>query len=91
MYYRAVFRCMTYGLFFIVLFLLWAKPVEIVDDYTEVDSEGHILRVNGVPFIDYLKVSFFHNYYLQQKGIDIRDIEIEDKEYYLSKLPKNEM
>lgn len=51
-----VFRCMTYCLFFIMLFLLWAKPVEIVDDYTEVDSHGHILRVNGIPFIDYLRV-----------------------------------
>ena len=48
-------RCMTYCLFFVILFLLWAKPVEIVDDYTEVDSQGHILRVNGLSFADYLK------------------------------------
>lgn len=48
-------RCMTYCLFVVMLFLLWAKPVEIVDDYTEVDSQGHILRVNGIPFVDYLK------------------------------------
>lgn len=42
-----------------VLFLLWAKPVEIVDDYTEVDSYGHIIRVNGMPFVEYLEV--FHS------------------------------
>ena len=48
-------RCVAYCLFFVILFLLWAKPVEIVDDYTEVDSQGHILRVNGIPFDEYLK------------------------------------
>lgn len=41
-----------------MLFLLWAKPVEIVDDYTEVDTQGHIQRVNGIPFIEYLKVLY---------------------------------
>ena len=58
MFQILVFRCMTYCLFFIMLFLLWAKPVEIVDDYTEVDTQGHIQRVNGIPFIEYLKVLY---------------------------------
>ena len=55
MYQILALRCMTYCLFFVMLFLLWAKPVEIVDDYTEVDSQEHIHRVNGVSFVDYLK------------------------------------
>lgn len=37
---------------------MWAKPVEYVNDYTEVDAKGHILRVNGKPFSVYLAVSF---------------------------------
>ena len=52
-------RCIVYIVFFVVLFLLWAKPVEIVDDYTEVDSYGHIIRVNGMPFAEYLEVAYF--------------------------------
>lgn len=45
-----------YVLFTVVLFLMWAKPVEYVNDYTEVDEQGHILRVNGKPFNVYLAV-----------------------------------
>ncbi|KAK8807920.1 hypothetical protein WA588_006408, partial [Blastocystis sp. NMH] len=59
---------------------MWAKPAEVVDDFTEGDSEGHILRVNGKPFIDYLA----------EKGIDIRDIEIADKEFYLKQLEERQ-
>ena len=44
--------------FFFLLFLMWGKPVEYVNDYTEVDANGHILRVNGKPFSVYLAVSF---------------------------------
>lgn len=44
--------------FIFLLFLMWAKPVEYVNDYTEVDANGHILRVNGKPFSVYLAVSF---------------------------------
>lgn len=48
-----------YIIFVVMLFLMWAKPVEIVDDFTEADKDGHIIRVNGVPFIQYLAVVSF--------------------------------
>ena len=45
-----------YILFTVVLFLMWAKPVEYFNDYTEVYEQGHILRVNGKPISVYLAV-----------------------------------
>ncbi|KNB44139.1 zinc transporter [Blastocystis sp. subtype 4] len=63
---------------------MWAKPVEIVDDFTEADAEGHILRVNGKPFVEYLAV-------ILDKGVDIRDIEIADKDFYLNQLKEKEV
>lgn len=51
-----VLRGCVYVVFIVMLFLMWAKPVEIVDDFTEADAEGHILRVNGKPFVEYLAV-----------------------------------
>ena len=36
---------------------MWAKPIEVNNDYTEVDSAGHIIRVNGKSFQQYLAVS----------------------------------
>lgn len=38
---------------------MWAKPIEVNNDYTEVDTEGHIIRVNGKPFQEYLAVQCF--------------------------------
>lgn len=35
---------------------MWAKPIEVNNDYTEVDTEGHIIRINGKPFQEYLAV-----------------------------------
>ena len=55
-YSDLVVRGCVYVVFVLLLFLMWAKPAEVVDDFTEGDSEGHILRVNGKPFIDYLAV-----------------------------------
>lgn len=37
---------------------MWAKPIEVNNDYTEVDGEGHIIRVNGKSFQQYLAVIF---------------------------------
>ena len=53
---RIVIRGCVYVVFIVMLFLMWAKPVEIVDDFTEADAEGNILRVNGKPFVEYLAV-----------------------------------
>lgn len=39
-----------------MLFLMWAKPVEISNDIPEVDKDGHIIRMNGKPFQQYLAV-----------------------------------
>lgn len=52
-----------YILFAVILFLMWAKPVEYVNDYTEADAQGHILRVNGIPFVEYLAVLFLFSIY----------------------------
>ena len=52
-------RLALYCFFTFIIFLTWAKPVTVSDDRVEINDDGEIIAVNGIPYAEYLKVRLY--------------------------------